>query len=130
MGLEAARAGIEDDSVCINLISILVLASPKEAGRERRLGWAGPLELMLLGLARATRWVRQLDWVGGIEESVCFGVALAECYIADLVIGGFGRRGVVGGDFSLNVLVVAHQFRHPQRPGFINCMNDSVSMVK
>lgn len=60
--------------------------------------------------------MEQLDWVGGIEKSVGFGVALAERHIADLVEGSFRGCRVVGGDFALDVLVVAQQFRYPKRP--------------
>jgi hypothetical protein len=36
------------------------------------------LELALFGVASGSGWMEELDWVGGVQEGTCFGVALAE----------------------------------------------------
>lgn len=127
LSLKAARAGVKDDSVGASAVRIVVVL---ERGSSRESGMVAlPLELTLLGLARAAGWMQQLHRVGGIEEVARLGVALAQRHIANFIVGGFGRRGVVCGDFALDVFVVTQQFRHSQRPGFIDCMRFGLSMV-
>ena len=89
LGLEAASAGVEDDSGLEDMLpsvpdALLLYEGKGEGGRKEGKGRAEqravsePLELAFFGVAMGGRWVEELDRIGGVEESTCFGVALAE----------------------------------------------------
>ena len=89
LGLKTAGAGVEDDSGFRGhaAVNTRVLVDEGEKGEEKEKGREGPdgglrertFEVGAFAASpEAVGGMEELDWVGGVEESTCFGVALAE----------------------------------------------------
>ena len=100
-------------------------------GRASRIALIGcvPLQLALLGFVGSAGWVQQLGRVRHCEQGAGFGVALTQRCVADFVALVLRRGGLELAYTSLDVLVVSHDLRDSQRPGFVDCWGGSASII-